>query len=187
MMKMKIIKHIGFQELVVDDPVMNSLYGCSQKEPIILARITNFFTTKYWKVKDFRLVENSNGNANKFFQDYSMQKYTPLNEDDAKNLKSKLTSFVEKDGDIYWSTKDGVLTGGDKTNDPELPQNIKEVGEGAWSFKEAQKKLSALKLFWENYNENHLENIAIHHPDRQMNLVDYSIIRDKERKSRVKP
>lgn len=169
-MKMKIIKYKGFYQLAVADKDMNELYGCSQDNPIILAIMTNYIMTKYWKVKDFRLLENANGNVTSTFGDFDHQIYTPLNEIDSEQLKSKLTHYVEKDGKIIWSSFNGVLVNPHPIIDPNLSVYLKGMGDFCWTFREAQKQFSELKNFWENYNEKDLNNIEIENTYRQIDI-----------------
>lgn len=58
MVKTKIKRSKGSYRLVVDDKVINKEYECSQKEPVVLAVISNFFDSGCWSVEDFRLTRH---------------------------------------------------------------------------------------------------------------------------------
>lgn len=183
---MKIIKYKGFYQLAVEDKDMNELYGFSQDNPIVLAIMTNYIMSKSWKVKDFRLLENANGNVTSTFGDFDHQIYTPLNENDAQQLKSKLKHYVEKEGKIIWSSFNGVVV----NPDPTVQLNsdyLKGMGDFCWTFREAQKQLSEIKNFWESYHEKDLNNIEIENKYRQIDIFTHRMkMPNQSKKAKIK-
>jgi hypothetical protein len=171
-MKVKVLRDPGYFRLVCDDEAINKKYDCSQEQPICLARLSTWEGSKCWQLRDMRLedvcypfyhLEGSN-----------LQTYMPVDEEDAKNLKSQLRYYKESpEGEIRWGTFVGIVGMGDRTDHPDNPSWIAQSVEGCWSFNAAREKLKEIKEFWEKFEGDDLKLAMMENPYRQMYVSDY--------------
>jgi hypothetical protein len=173
-MKVKLLQDAGYFRLVVDESKINEKYNCSQENPIVLAVLTTWEGTKCWSLRDIRLEEVIY--PSEHLEGFNLQKYMPKNEEDAKNLKSKLKYFKETpEGEILWGTFCGVVGMGDRTDHPDNPSWVGKAIEGCWSFKEVRKKLKEIRSFWENFEGEDLKLAKMVNPYKQMRATDYKL------------
>lgn len=152
-MKTKITKREGVQYLEVADKEINekSKHG----SPIVLAVITNFFSSGCWSFEDYRL--NQHLIPSKYLNDSSehIYNFNDYPEEDKKLILSKLHDYKlsKEEGLFYWRY-DGVSLEGDiPKDDPRRKDSLGNEYPGCarFTFKEAQNKLREAKTFWESY------------------------------------
>jgi hypothetical protein len=170
-MKTKLIKNGSSFYLFLDEKLINEKYGCSQQNPIMLAKLTDFADTKFYKLVDLRLTNYDGVSA--LLEPTSIEKYAPKNNADKEKLLSNLDTYSEINGIVYWSTFNGVVAFGDKTEHSKLPYSLKMYGEGAWSYKLGLQELKKIRDFWNEYNHSDLSDIRIYNPYQQMSLFEY--------------
>lgn len=180
-MKVKIIKYPGYFRLVCDDETINKKYHCTQENPIELANLSTWEDSCCWKLRDMRL-ENS-FYPSEHLEGSNLQRYTPIDEEDAKNLKSKLKYFKETpEGEIKWGTFSGVVGIGDRTDHPDNPSWIAQSIEGCWSFNAARTKFKEIRAFWKAFEGDELKSSMMHNPNEQITSFDYKSQRDYSNK-----
>lgn len=171
-MKVKTIKDTGYYQLVCDDEAINKKYNCSQDQPITLATMSTWEMSKCWKLRDLRLEDVFYPSP--FLEGNNLQIYTPVDEEDAKNLKSQLRYYKETpEGKIKWGTFVGVVGIGDRTDHPDNPTWIAQSVEGCWSFKAAREKFKEIKEFWKQFKSDDLKTAMMENPHKQISSFDY--------------
>lgn len=115
MVKTKIKKYKGYCCLVVDDPMINKKYECSQKAPILLATMTNFFDSGCWSVEDFRLSQYKKPSP--YLEGMDQCVYEIKTEAEKESLIKRLHTYREVEDKnrkvIIWNTFAKALWDGD--------------------------------------------------------------------------
>lgn len=164
-MKVKLIKRKGYYQLVVDDKDINNKYDCSQKKPIILATLNSWEGTKCWSLHDLRLSPYRPPSP--YLDGSNIEYRTPVNEEEEQLITCVIKNYEKRGQQIVWSTFSGVVGGGDKTNDPTIPEYVKASLQGCWSFDEGIKQLNVIRDFWETFEGDNIADVKIHNPYSQ--------------------
>lgn len=171
-MKIKVIKYPGYYKLVCNEQSINEKHNCSQEDPITLATMSTWEMSKCWKLRDMRLEDVFHPSP--YLEGSNLQKYMPVDEDDAQNLKSQLRYYKETpEGEIKWGTFVGIVGMGDKTDHPDNLSWIAQSIEGCWSFNAAREKFKEIKEFWKSFEGNDLKNAMMENPNKQISEFDY--------------
>jgi len=191
-MKTKIKKTKGWYRLMVDDAAINKAYECSQKDPIVLATIGNFFDSGCWDVTDFRITKYTEPNPYFEGSDLCSKYYKTQEEKD--NITSRLHTYREKEEKgkkyIQWNTFDKALWDGDNPSCKDKSGTEYNVT-ARFTYKKALEKLSEIKQFWDNFEGTDLMSAKIENPHRQISdmvfIIEESIAEEnKAKKMKVK-
>ena len=188
MVKTKIKKYKGYYCLVVDDPMINKKYECSQDDPILLATMTNFFDSGCWSVEDFRLSQYKTPSP--YLEGIDQCVYEIKTEEEKENLIKRLHTYREIEDKnrkvITWNTFDKALWDGDN------PYCIDKFGYvqniiARFSYAKALEKLNEIKEFWNNFDDTNLMNGKITNPYRQISemtlMIEEEIEKERKQKS----
>ena len=169
MVKTKIKKYKGWIRLVVDDLAINKLYECSQKEPVVLATMSNFFDSGCWSVEDFRISQYRT--PSQYFEGSDACMYEVKSEEAKAKLVARLHTYreVESHGKKYitWNTFDKALLDGDNPSCKDkygYEQNII----ASFSYKAAVEKFNEIKEYWNNFEGTDLMQSKLPNPNRQI-------------------
>lgn len=165
-MKIRSRKIHGEYQIIVNDEYINKMYNRTQASPIVLASLSHYDKTGFWCLEDIRLLNQANGYCSLGMS--TIQTHKPSSSQEHNALIKQLTNYNKKKDIIKWSTFEGIVYPGDKILEIENKQGVPKTCEYSWSLKAGQEQLEKLSQLWENYNENHLDNIAIDNPYRQI-------------------
>ena len=143
----------------------------------MLAVITNYFNSSCWSFEDYRLKNNLIPSAYLNDNHENIYNFKDYNEEDKNIVLSKLHTYDLNDEGLFYWMFDGVDLNGDiPKDDPrrKLTNGQEYPSCACFTFKEAQKKLSEAKKFWESYNGSLTdENIKINNQHRQPHSAEY--------------
>lgn len=158
-MKTKIIKSKGYWRLVVQDEEVNQQYDCTNKNPVVLGVLTEFFDSGCWALSDYRLSKHRFPSP---YLEEAVQIYHYENEKEKNKVIEYLHTYEisEKEKCIIWSKFDSYAFDGDN------PSHTDKYGEvystvARFSFKEGLNRLKQQKEFWENYDKKDLKSDEI--------------------------
>lgn len=188
MVKTKIKKYKGWIRLVVDDITINKQYECSQKEPIVLAIMTNFFDSGCWGVEDFRISQYKIPDP--YLEGSDACTYEIKSEEARAKLISRLHTYREKESQgkkyIVWNTFDKALLDGDNPFCKDkygYEQNII----ARFSYKAALEKFNEIKSYWNNFEGADLIEGKIPNPNRQISEMTIFAEELAQKEKTIKP
>ena len=190
MIKTKIKKHKGWHRLVVDDAAINKQYECSQKEPIILAIMTNFFDSGCWSVEDFRLSEYRTPDP--YFEGSDACSYEIKSEEAKAKLIARIHTYREVQNKekqyIVWNTFDKALLDGDNPSCKDKYGHEQNII-ARFSHKAALEKFNEIKEYWNNFDGTNLMESKRPNPSLQiskMTLVMEEVLEEEKSKRKLK-
>lgn len=173
-MKVKLKKRKNYYQLVVDDPEVNKKYNCSQKEPVVLAVLDCWEGTKCWSLRDIRLEEHIY--PSKYLEGSSFEMYLPDNTEQEKLIIAVLNKYDKREDRIVWNSFNGIVGGGDKTDDPTNPSYVDSAMKGAWSFDKGLDNFNNIRQFWESFEGDDIKSTKIPNPYKQPNSMMFSVL-----------
>lgn len=169
-MKVKLKKSKNYYQLVVDDTQINKKYDCTQSEPVVLAVLESWEGTQCWSLRDLRLEEHIF--PSQYLEGSSIETFIYKNEEEAKLAMAVLNHYEKREDRIVWNSFNGIVGGGDKTNDPNNPSYVAKSMQSIWSFDKGLKKFNEIREFWENFEGDDIESTKQPNPFRQpFNMV----------------
>lgn len=169
MVNTKIKKSKGWYRLVVDDSKINKAYDCSQKEPIVLATISNFFDSGCWSVEDFRLTQHKT--PSNYLEGSYQNKKEFKNEQEKNKITSRLHTYIEEHINdknyIIWDSFELAAFDGDNPSCKDKRGYQCNVI-ARFSYKMALAELIKIQSYWNNFNGVNLEEGRIENKYRQI-------------------
>lgn len=179
-MKTKIVKDKGYYKLIIDDEKINQQYDCSNKDPIVLGHIINFFDSGCWSVCDYRLTKHRSPSP---YLEEGVEQYWYTTEEEKLFVLSNLNTYrINQDTKlITWHRFDIYAFDGDNLNHTDSRGKIQnEVAR--FTFKGALQRLKEQKEFWSHFDGDDLSNdkTSINNPARQINSTALYFMRRKK-------
>lgn len=178
-MKIKQINTNNSYKVVLDDEHINTLYGYSQKNPLVLAHLFSY-NSKKWNLQDCRLFRK----GIPISQIYVADTICEFIAENHKKLEliislADLKLYEVRENTVTWSTFEGII--------PNEDSNTHKIN-NFFNFNDGKNKLKELYDFWQSHSGEQIETLEnkLLQPNKDLLFTFNFLIKELENNKSIK-